>query len=231
MSISELTPSAQKYLKVVWSLSEWTSSPVTPSLIADRVGLRLSSVSEGIRKLSTQGFLEHAPYGSVELTESGRRYAVQMVRRHRLLETFLVEVLGYSWDQVHDEAENLEHAVSDFMVERIDELLEFPSRDPHGDPIPSASGAVDSPAAVPLSDVGAGQDVSIERISDEDPQMLKFFEDHGFCIGKKLSISQGAPFSGVLEARISGAKESVLLGAAAVKALYVSIDSQDAIGS
>ncbi|MGP5689406.1 metal-dependent transcriptional regulator [Glutamicibacter ardleyensis] len=226
MSVTELTASAQNYLKVVWGLSEWSSTPVTPSLIAQRIGLKLSSVSDGVRKLSAQGLLEHAPYGSVELTPAGRQYAVEMVRRHRLLETFLVQVLGYSWDQIHDEAENLEHAVSDFMVERIDKFLNFPTRDPHGDPIPSASGDIELPDAICLSELGPGHEVVIERISDDDPQLLKFFEKQGFRIGARLSVGQGAPFSGALEVLVGDAQKSVSLGDTAANALYVSRGSK-----
>ena len=137
MSVSDLSTSTQNYLKAVWTLSEWSDQPVTPSLIAERTELKLSSVSDAVRRLTSQGLLTHTPYGAVELTEAGHAYAVAMVRRHRLIETFLVKMLGYGWDQVHDEAEHLEHAVSDFMIERIDELLGRPTRDPHGDPIPA----------------------------------------------------------------------------------------------
>ncbi|TDP89445.1 DtxR family iron (metal) dependent repressor [Leucobacter luti] len=133
MSVSALSASTQNYLKAIWGLTEWSSAQVTPTLIAERTGLKLSSVSDAVRKLASQGLVDHAPYGAVELTETGRSYALVMVRRHRLIEAFLVSVLGYSWDQVHDEAEHLEHAVSDFMIDRIDEFLEFPTRDPHGD--------------------------------------------------------------------------------------------------
>lgn len=132
MSVSALSASTQNYLKAIWGLTEWSSAQVTPTLIAERTGLKLSSVSDAVRKLASQGLVDHAPYGAVELTETGRSYALVMVRRHRLIEAFLVSVLGYSWDQVHDEAEHLEHAVSDFMIDRIDEFLEFPTRDPHG---------------------------------------------------------------------------------------------------
>ncbi|MGP5253920.1 metal-dependent transcriptional regulator [Brachybacterium alimentarium] len=223
MSVSELSASTQNYLKAVWGLTEWSSVPVTPTLIAERTGLKLSSVSDAVRKLSTQGLVEHAPYGSVELTETGRSYALAMVRRHRLIESFLVSVLGYSWDQVHDEAEHLEHAVSDFMIDRIDEFLEFPTRDPHGDPIPSADGTVHIPDATQLSEVGAGHRVVVERISDSDPALLQFFEEHGFVIGSTLEIGEGAPFSDALDARVTGSDTSVALGRSATDALYVSV--------
>ena len=108
MSVGDLSTSTQNYLKGIWALSEWSDTPVTPSSVAKHLGLRKSTVSDGVRKLGEQGLVEHKPYGAVELTDTGRTYAVAMIRRHRLIETFLVEALGYTWDQVHDEAENLE---------------------------------------------------------------------------------------------------------------------------
>src|SRR5690554_6655643 len=135
MSVSELSASAQNHLKVIWGLQEWSDDPVLPSTIAEKSGLRPSSVSGAISKLVERGLVEHEPYGAVHLTDAGRRLALDMVRRHRLIETFLVRALGYGWDEVHDEAEELEHAVSDLMVERLDAFLGHPRRDPHGDPI------------------------------------------------------------------------------------------------
>lgn len=223
MSVSELSTSVQNYLKAVWGLSEWSTEPVTPTLIAERTGLKLSSASDAVRRLADQGLLSHAPYGAVELTEVGRAHALAMVRRHRLIEAFLVSVLDYSWDQVHDEAENLEHAVSDFMVDRIDAYLEFPSRDPHGDPIPAADGTVVIPEAQQLTGIGAGERVHVQRISDADPALLQFFEGHGFVVGATLEIREGAPFSDALDARLQGMDSSVALGRSATDALYVSI--------
>ncbi|MGV8969786.1 MAG: metal-dependent transcriptional regulator [Microbacteriaceae bacterium] len=225
MSVSDLSTSTQNYLKAVWGLSEWTDAPVTPTLIAEKTGLKLSSVSDAVRKLSTQGLLVHAPYGAVELTEVGRAHALSMVRRHRLIETFLVSVLGYGWDQVHDEAESLEHAVSDFMVERIDAFLEFPTRDPHGDPIPSVDGAIVKLNAVQLTMVEVGAKVVVERISDNDPRLLQFFEEHGVVVGAELHTSTGAPFSDALDVRATGGDVSVALGRSATDALYVSVSA------
>lgn len=222
MSVSELSSSTQNYLKAVWLLAEWTDTPVTPSLIAERTELKLSSVSDAVRKLTSQGLLDHTPYGAVELTDEGRAYAVAMVRRHRLIETFLVSTLGYSWDQVHDEAETLEHAVSDFMIDRIDELLGHPTRDPHGDPIPTADGVVRVVAATQLSSVAPGAHVVVERISDDDPELLQFFEDRGIVLGAQLTLQEGAPFSGSLEVVVSGEPDPVALGKTATDALYVS---------
>lgn len=224
MSVTSLTESTQNYLKTIWSLNEWSDEPVTASAISAATGLRLSSVSDAVRKLTNQGFLKHAPYGAVDLTEQGRQHAVAMVRRHRLLETFLVETLGYTWDQVHDEAEVLEHSVSDFMIERVAELLGHPERDPHGDPIPSADGTVKSPSATRLTDVRPGQSVQVERISDSDPQLLQYFSAQGLAVGTKLNTSAGAPFSGALDVSVDGDGASLSLGREATDAIFVSED-------
>lgn len=220
MSVSELSTSAQNYLKAVWGLQEWTDEPVTPTAIADKVGVGKSTVSDAVRRLTEQGLLAHTPYGAVELTARGRGYAVAMVRRHRLIETFLVEMLGYRWDQVHDEAETLEHAVSDFMIDRIDEHLGHPSRDPHGDPIPSADGELVAPDAHLLSDVPPPARVRVERISDDDPERLQFFARQGIDIGSIVTLRPGAPFSGVIE--LVGEDGAVTpLGRSATDAVWV----------
>ena len=128
-----------------------------------------------------------------------------MLRRHRLIETFLVESLGYTWDRVHDEAEVLEHAVSDFMVDRIDTLLGHPTRDPHGDPIPDASGHISFPQTVPLSQCKPGETVVLERINDDDPHLLRYLQGHGFVPGVRLHIEEGAPFSEAVNVSVVGA--------------------------
>ncbi|WCZ37974.1 metal-dependent transcriptional regulator [Corynebacterium jeddahense] len=225
MSVGDLSTSTQNYLKGIWALSEWSDTPVTPSSVAKHLGLRKSTVSDGVRKLGEQGLVEHKPYGAVELTDTGRTYAVAMIRRHRLIETFLVEALGYTWDQVHDEAENLEHSVSDFMVDRIDAFLDYPSRDPHGDPIPSASGRVDTPAAVPLTGVQPGRTATIERIADDDPKLLQFFDSHGLVVGATLEVGEGAPYSGAVAVRLAGAAEAVPLGEEATDSVFVRVDA------
>lgn len=221
MSVSELSASSQNYLKAIWSLQEWSQEPVTASTLAARVGLKLSTVSDAIRKLTAQGLLEHAPYGSISLTATGHSYAVAMVRRHRLIETFLVQMLGYRWDQVHAEAETLEHAVSDFMVERIDELLGFPVRDPHGDPIPSADGTVNHPDVVLLTDLEPDHQARVERISDANPDLLQFFDKNGIGVGTSLQIRAREPFVGAVEVVISPAQNSIMLGRQATDSVWV----------
>lgn len=222
MSVSELTASTQNYLKVIWSLSEWSDEPVTTSTISERTGLKLSTVSEAVRRLTEQGLLHHAPYGAVELTETGCNYALAMIRRHRLIESFLVSALGYRTNQVHDEAENLEHAVSDFMVDRIDEFLGHPTRDPHGDPIPSADGEIVRPEAIPLSAVEPDAEVVVERISDFDPDLLGFLDDQQIVVGTRLIVTAGAPYSDAVNVRVAGSDTPLALGKAAISEIYVS---------
>ena len=194
----DLTPVAQDYLKVIWSAGEWSDAPVTTTLLARRLGVSPSTVSETVRRLTDQGLVEHEPYGAVALTAAGRASAVAMVRRHRLIETFLVERLGYSWDEVHDEAEVLEHAVSGLMVERMDDALGRPYRDPHGDPIPSADGAVRAPSARRLWDVAPGH-WRVVRISDEDPSLLRSFAGLGLVLDAGVILRARAVAAVVVE--------------------------------
>lgn len=221
MSVSQLSASSQNYLKVIWGLQEWSDAPVTTSVLASKLAVQQSTVSDALSRLAAQGLIEREPYGPVALTDSGRSYAVQMVRRHRLIETFLVQLLGYRWDQVHEEAESLEHAASDFMVERIDERLGFPRRDPHGDPIPGPNGDVTIPDAMLLSQVGSGSRVVVERISDADPQLLQYFTDQGVGIGTTITVEAGSPYSDALEITADGAA-AVTLGSSATDAVWVS---------
>lgn len=218
-----MSVSTQNYLKVIWTLQEWSDAPVTPSVIAEKVGLKLSTVSDAVRKLTEQGYLDHARYGTVALTEPGRLLAVAMVRRHRLIESFLVRTLKYRWDEVHDEAEHLEHAVSDLMIDRIDELLEYPSRDPHGDPIPAADGTTHRPDAVLLSTITAPSVVRVERISDSDAQMLQYFADQGILVDAELTVAAGEPYSDAQQLQVAGRDTAFRLGTVAANAVWVSV--------
>jgi DtxR family Mn-dependent transcriptional regulator len=193
MPLSELSSTVQDYLKVIWTATEWEPRPVTVTQLATRMQVRKATVSDAVRRLAEAGLLTHEPYGGIELTEQGRRHAVGMVRRHRLIETFLVSTLGYAWDEVHEEAETLEHAVSDTMVDRIDALLGHPSRDPHGDPIPSRAGEPHLPSAVPLADASSEVPLTVERISDADPQVLRELARRGIRPGSSLTKPTGLP--------------------------------------
>jgi len=189
-SRDSVTPAAEDYLKAVWSAQEWDEAPVTTTALAARLGLAPSTVSEQVKRLVDAGLVVPAPYRPVELTEAGRVHALRVVRRHRLLETYLVEHLGYGWDQVHEEAEVLEHVVSDLFLERVDALLGSPRRDPHGDPIPSADGTYERPEAVLLSGCPATRAVRVVRISDTDPELLRRLADSGVVLDAELVVRE-----------------------------------------
>lgn len=222
MSVTELSASTQTYLKSLWVLQEWSDEPITASALAARAGVSLSSASDAVRKLAKQGLVDHTRYGAIQLSDTGRGYALEMVRRHRLLETFLVQVLDYSWDEVHDEAEILEHAISDRLLERIDAHLGHPARDPHGDPIPDGSGAIDLPATILLTDLDPGTRGRVERISDADPSLLQHLEQLGLTIGADVELAAGAPFSDAAQVQVVGGG-SAPLGRAATDAVRVSV--------
>lgn len=214
----------QNYLKVIWGLEEWSETPVTNSAIAESAGVRLSTVSDALRKLADNGLIDHARYGAVTLTPEGRELAVLMTRRHRLIETFLVRMLGYAWDEVHDEADRLEHAVSDELIDRIDRVLEYPTRDPHGDPIPSADGRVHRPEAVLLSEAPVPCRARVERISDSDAAMLQFFAARGITVDVDLEVLPGDIYSETTTIVIAGG-DPIHLGSIAAGSVWVSIEA------
>lgn len=226
MSVAELSPRTQQYLKVIWGLQEWSDAPVTTTLLAERIGVRPPTVSDALRKLSDEGLVHHARYGAAELTPRGRSLALQMVRRHRLIETYLAEQLDYDWDQVHAEAETLEHAVSDMFVERIDRLLGHPTRDPHGDPIPAADGSLDVPEVVGLAAVPPGRSIRVEQVSDADPDLLRWFADRGIVVDAELEVVEGEPYSEAVVVRVVGEAPVTVLGATACRSLRVSAASR-----
>jgi len=175
---------------VIYGHTEWQHDPMSPSQLAGRLGLAPSTVTEMVKKLVAAGHVEHSPYGAVRLTESGRGEALRMVRRHRLVETWLVEQYGYGWDEVHDEAEVLEHTLSDRLLDAIDAQLGHPRRDPHGDPIPAPDGSVEIPDAVLLSTLSAGSRGRVVRISDRDAAVLR--EIAGAGVGLDSEVDAGA---------------------------------------
>jgi len=223
----DLSTVAQDYLKVIWTAQEWSLEKVSTKMLAERIGVSASTASESIRKLADQGLVNHEKYGAVTLTEAGRRAALAMVRRHRLMETFLVRELGYSWDEVHDEAEVLEHAVSDRMLDRIDAKLGHPTRDPHGDPIPAADGQVPTPDARQLSVCQNGDAGTVARISDSDPEMLRYFDSVGISLDSRLRVVARRDFAGMISVAIEGPDgqggpaTTVDLGSPAAEAIWV----------
>jgi DtxR family transcriptional regulator, Mn-dependent transcriptional regulator len=219
-----LSAVAQDYLKVIWNAQEWSREKVSTKMLAEKIGVSASTASESIRKLAEQGLVDHEKYGAVTLTESGRRAALAMVRRHRLLEAFLVKELGYSWDEVHDEAEVLEHAVSDRLVARIDAKLGFPQRDPHGDPIPGSDGQVPTPPARQLWSCDDGDAGTVARISDADPEMLRYFDSIGISLDSRLRVLTRREFAGMISVAVEsddGAPTTVDLGSPAAQAIWM----------
>jgi len=210
----------EDYVKVVYSHTEWQSEPITPSALAARLGLAASSVTEMVKKLAAAGLATHVPYGAISLTEDGQALALRMLRRHRLIETWLVESFGYGWDEVHEEAEVLEHAISDRLLEAIAEQLGHPLRDPHGDPIPSADGVVVRPPAVQLSLAEDGQSGSVVRISDRDPMLLRYLAAENVCLDSEIEVLGRKPFGGALAVRVDGNVHD--LGAEAASAIWIS---------
>ncbi len=198
-----LTRSAEDYLKAIYRLSPG-GQPAATSDIAHLLALSPPSVSGMVKRLSEQGLLEHAPYKGVVLTSEGRRAALRTVRRHRLIESYLVAFLGYSWDTVHEEAERLEHAVSDTLAERMAAALGNPGVDPHGDPIPTAEGDVAEDAGTSLSDAPAGIEVAVRRVNAHEPDRLRYLAALGLTPGAVVTVTDRQPFDGPITIRTSG---------------------------
>lgn len=213
----------EDYVKVIYSHTEWQPEPITSSVLAARLGLAPSSVTEMVKKLAAAGLATHVPYGAVTLTSEGRSLALRMLRRHRLIETWLVESFGYGWDEVHDEAEVLEHAVSDRFLEVIAGKLGHPLRDPHGDPIPRADGSVEQPDAVLLADAPDGFSGPVVRIGDRDPALLQYLGDLGFALDSVVTVVERRPFGGALAVRLDGAGFD--LGDEATRAVWLGAGS------
>lgn len=190
-SVDDLTAVAQDYVKVIWSATEWGEPPITTKGLATRFDTTQANVSDTMRRLAAQGLVNYEPYKPVTLTELGTRLAVAMVRRHRLIETFLAGVLGYGWDEVHEDAERLEHAASDDFLDRIDDLLGHPGFDPHGDPIPTLDGGWRPPAdTARLIDAAPGTHVVV-RVSDADTGTLGRLLRLGVVPGTRLVVHDG----------------------------------------
>jgi len=212
----------EDYVKVIYAHTEWQDSPITTSVLAAKLGLAASSVTEMVKKLSAQGLVTHVPYGAVTLTAEGNSLALRMLRRHRLIETWLVKQYGYGWDEVHDEAEVLEHSVSDRLLDAIDEQLGNPTRDPHGDPIPARDGSIVQPAALLLRDAPEGATGTIVRISDTDPILLRHLEAESITVDREVTVLGRKPFGGSFVVRVSGTANEHDLGDQALASIWIS---------
>jgi len=216
-------PSAvEDYVKVIYSHTEWQPQPITTSVLAARLGLAASSVTEMVKKLGAQGLVTHVPYGAITLTMDGAALALRMLRRHRLIETWLVQQYGYSWDEVHDEAEVLEHALSDRLLDAIDAQLGHPTRDPHGDPIPQPDGTISVPSAVLLADAVEGSRGAVVRINDRDPMLLRHLEAEGIVVDTMLEVLGRKPFGGSFVVRLADGTEHDL-GDLALESIWLAV--------
>jgi len=203
---SSLTRSVEDYLKAIYHQSARSGSGTT-SDIAEELGVAPASVTGMVKRLSESGLVEHEPYHGVRLTGSGRRAALRTIRRHRILETYLIAKLGYDWANVHEEAERLEHAVSDTLVDRMAEALGNPRYDPHGDPIPTSDGVIEETVWFPLDQAVVGESVWLRQVRHGDPERLRYLDRLGLHPGTRLTVLERQPFNGPTTVRLP-ARES-----------------------
>ncbi|TFB83645.1 metal-dependent transcriptional regulator [Cryobacterium algoricola] len=217
----------EDYLRVIWKAREWSGGGITTNEIAAELGVVASSVSGNLSKLARDGYLDYEPYGPIRLSALGETVAVRMVRRHRIIETYLVEVHGYSWDEVHAEAEVLEHAISDRLLELWDDMLGNPMQDPHGDPIPRRNGTVAPTDGRRLHELGVGESTTVLRVSDHDPELLRFLADLGVVVGTALRVQAKHDFAGmmtVIRSAPGAGDRSIELATLAANSIWVGLD-------
>jgi DtxR family transcriptional regulator, Mn-dependent transcriptional regulator len=192
----------EDYAKAIYALGRRGDGTVSTNALADRLGVTPASVSAMVKKLADRGLAEHVPYRGVALTADGRRVALEVLRHHRLLELYLAEHLGVPWDRVHEEAEALEHVLSEYLEERIAAKLGHPTHDPHGEPIPDVSLNIDEGETRALSALEPGACGCFTRVSDSDPEMLRYLDRRGVRLGDELEVVDRQPFDGPLTVRV-----------------------------
>jgi DtxR family Mn-dependent transcriptional regulator len=213
----DFSHAVQDYAKAIWSLAQRSDEPVSTSALAERLGVAPASASAMVKRLESMGLVEREPYHGVQLTAAGERVALEVVRHHRLLELYLAEALGMSWDRVHEEAEVLEHAISPELSDLIAAKLGNPTHDPHGDPIPTAEGEIDDAPTRRLADLHPGDRGVFVRVSDSDPDMLRYLADRGIAPGDRFEVLEREPFDGPLTVRF--AQKPHVLGGALTRAM------------
>jgi len=204
----ELTASVEDYLKAIYEL-ERAGRPAATSELAVHLGVAPASVTGMVRRLADLGLLTHERYRGARLTARGRRAALRTLRRHRVIEAYLVRALGYRWDEVDPEAERLEHAATDELVDRMATAIGEPTSDPHGAPIPSRDGAVDEARYRTLADLDVGVAAEVMQVSDDDPSLLRYLADLAITPGSTVSVVERAPFGGPITLRIGGTTRAV----------------------
>ena len=208
-----ITLEREDYLKTIYLLQE-DESPVRTTAIARKLSVEPASVTGVIKRLAELEYLHHEPYKGVTLTEVGRQIALKVIRRHRLIELYLIEALNYSWDEVHDEAERLEHAVSETFIERIAAALGYPEIDPHGAPIPTAEGTVAPRAEQQLSSLAVGQQGTVSQVSDRDPELLRELAEMGIRPGIQVLVTEIQAIEGPIDIQIANQSHTISLRAA-----------------
>jgi DtxR family Mn-dependent transcriptional regulator len=204
----DVTAPVEDYLKVIYEIERLSGAAATTD-IAHRLAIAPASVSGMVRRLAEQGLLAHERYRGVRLTDEGRRIALRMLRRHRIIEAYLTRALGYPWDLVHDEAERLEHAASEELIDRMAAAIGEPSVDPHGAPIPTREGEIDEPSVMSLADLPAGASGRVVRVSDDDAPRLRYLGELGLVPGVTVSVLSQAPFGGPITLRVGTAEHQV----------------------
>jgi len=203
-----LTAPVEDYLKAIYDL-ERSGEPAETNAIAKRLGIAPASVSGMVRRLARQRLIAHEKYHGARLTAAGRHAALLTIRRHRVIEAYLTKALGYSWDRVHDEAERLEHAASNELIDRMAKSIGEPATDPHGAPIPSREGTLKERAAVPLSSLPEGASARVERVSDDSPERLRYLAELGIVPGAPVKVVGRAPFDGPIAIKVDAARRTI----------------------
>jgi DtxR family transcriptional regulator, Mn-dependent transcriptional regulator len=219
--VTEFSAAVEDYAKAIYALEARDEGPVSTTALAERMHVTAASASGMVRKLDELGLVTHQPYKGVELTPQGRRVALEVLRHHRLLESYLATSLGVPWDRVHDEAEVLEHVLSEELEELIAAKLGHPTRDPHGDPIPSADLELDERPSVTLAALDAGARGVLVRVSDSEPEMLRYLADRGIAPGDGFEVIERQPFDGPLFVRFGD--DVHVLGGALARAMRVEV--------
>lgn len=200
------TQPIQDYLKAIYELHE-EQARVTTTALARRMDVSAPSATSMIKRLADLGLVTHEPYQGVVLAQAGERVALEMIRHHRLVERFLAEVLGVPWDEVHDEAERWEHVLSEDVEDRIDEVLGFPTSDPHGSPIPGRDGSIVRPESVPLAELEPGQAAVVAEVSDRDGDVLRYLARVGLVLEAEVAVVASEPFDGPLTLEVGGRRQ------------------------
>ena len=202
MSSSKLSRSVEDYLKAIYGIAT-EGDPASTSAIAESLDVQPASVTGMVKRMAESGLLEHVPYKGVRLTAAGTREALKVLRRHRIIETYLCARLGYTWDDVHDEAERLEHAASDQLIEQMARALGFPSHDPHGAPIPTAGGDIETVEYSTLADADAGDRLLIHAVRDESPDELRSMAENGLIPGARILVGGRSSLDGSIEIEVT----------------------------